>query len=347
MSDKLEAMYQTYVDTLGPAATPTPGRRDVHLFDRHADYDKFVGPGGVGTGGLFVANSRTFLATYLQDQGRDELRRLLQHEGFHQFAYFSVRKNLPVWLNEGLAQLYEEAIFTGDKYVMGEIPPRRVRQLKLDRDANRLTPIAEQIKQTRVTWNADRKNRAAVAAANYSQAWALAEYLAHGPDADDVKKWAHFLLLVHTTASDPSKLFTQTFDDLPGLQKRFDAWLDALAPTPLAEQLERQQILADLLIAASTAGAPADVAAFEKIVVVNHLQVQYSRGIVQYSSDDHPAIYFTDAAGKHLDEGQLFLKADGTGPLPMIVRRPSAGLELTSRFYKLDDAIQSETTVKR
>ena len=59
------------------------------------------------TGGVFMSG-RNLLASFLGDLGRDSLRRTLQHEAFHQFAHTVISPDTPVWLNEGLAQVFEE-----------------------------------------------------------------------------------------------------------------------------------------------------------------------------------------------------------------------------------------------
>ena len=67
------------------------------------------------TGGIFLPG-RNVLAAFLGTQGRDALRRTLQHEAFHQFAYVSISDRLPIWLNEGMAQYYEEGLcITGER----------------------------------------------------------------------------------------------------------------------------------------------------------------------------------------------------------------------------------------
>ena len=44
----------------------------------------------------------------------------VQHEGFHQFAHAVIGGDIPTWLNEGLAEYFGEALFTG-----GRVRPRR------------------------------------------------------------------------------------------------------------------------------------------------------------------------------------------------------------------------------
>jgi hypothetical protein len=37
---------------------------------------------------------------------------------------------LPIWVNEGMAEYFGEGIFTGDGFITGVIPPKRLRMIK-------------------------------------------------------------------------------------------------------------------------------------------------------------------------------------------------------------------------
>ena len=71
------------------------------------------------------------LAVYLEGQGRAAMRKTLRHEAFHQFADDRLGDGLPVWVNEGLAQIFEESLRVGDGLRIGLLPPERLRQLQL------------------------------------------------------------------------------------------------------------------------------------------------------------------------------------------------------------------------
>jgi len=141
---RMEAMYAQYSTRLSAFSVAGIPRFEVYIFQHHADYEQLVGDRFDNTGGIFIAH-RNILAAFLEGQGRDGLRRTLQHEAFHQFAYSAIGPNLPVWLNEGLAQIFEEGIWTGKNFVIGQVPPRRLRQLEYDLHERRfvLQPLAE------------------------------------------------------------------------------------------------------------------------------------------------------------------------------------------------------------
>jgi hypothetical protein len=87
LSKRMDSMYDQYVKTFRDFkptgdAPPLP----VYLFTNQKKYLAFTDYSGINTGGLFVAGRHPYLTAYDQGQGRDALRRTLQHEAFHQFA---------------------------------------------------------------------------------------------------------------------------------------------------------------------------------------------------------------------------------------------------------------------
>src|SRR5205085_299513 len=128
---RMDEMYAEYERRLADYNIGGVPRLEVYLFARQEDYLQFTGDRLRNTGGVYIPR-RNLLAAFLEGQGRDGLRRTLQHEAFHQFAYNAISRTLPVWLNEGLAQLFEEAVWDGTSFWLGNVPPRRLRQLKND-----------------------------------------------------------------------------------------------------------------------------------------------------------------------------------------------------------------------
>ena len=55
-----------------------------------------LAPAVAEAGGMFLPG-RNLLAAFLEGQGRQQLRRTLQHEAFHQFAYNAISPDLPIW----------------------------------------------------------------------------------------------------------------------------------------------------------------------------------------------------------------------------------------------------------
>ena len=73
-------------------------------------------------GGRLRSEYKSLMAIAGEDTQRQTWH-VVQHEGFHQFAHFVIRGELPTWLNEGIAEYFGESVFTGDGFVSGVIPP--------------------------------------------------------------------------------------------------------------------------------------------------------------------------------------------------------------------------------
>ncbi len=102
--DALESAYLDFTELFGldPVAQGR-GRIRVVLYKREG----FLGATGMGhwAGGLYDGSIRV----PLEDLGREreQLRRVLRHELVHAFVHESGGRDVPGWLNEGLAQLLE------------------------------------------------------------------------------------------------------------------------------------------------------------------------------------------------------------------------------------------------
>ena len=145
-------------------------RLPFYIFSSKDDYYAAGGlPGSIGVFGrdrLMAAVSST----------PEYLWKTLQHEGFHQFVHSVIGGSIPVWLNEGMAEYFGEAVFTGTGFVTGVVPPRRAERVKAMIAAGQYTPFPELMTMSHQTWNG------AMATANYDQAWSMVHFLAHASD---------------------------------------------------------------------------------------------------------------------------------------------------------------------
>ena len=127
-------MYEQYVSAMSqfkPAADAPA--LPVYLFAKRARYMAFTHYVLWSKHRRNVLRQRASLPSPPSSKARAATpsARTLQHEAFSPVRLLSPSwcKNLPIWLNEGLAQLFEEGIWTGKSFMMGQIPPRRIRQL--------------------------------------------------------------------------------------------------------------------------------------------------------------------------------------------------------------------------
>lgn len=340
---RMDAMFDEYARRLAGFNPPPMDRCTVYLFSRREDYARFTGQRFPNSGGVFMP-SRNLLAAFLEGQGRDGLRRTLQHEAFHQFAHHAIGPNLPIWLNEGLAQVFEEGIWTGRQFLIGQVPPRRLRQLQDDLRAGRLIDFRTMLAMDDRAWRANLTSRE-MATLQYNQAWAMAHFLIYATDDAGRPRFRHRLLdMLQRVAQGQSadKAFIAAFsDNIPGFQDRFNEWASRLTASREATYIENQSILADLLIMLDGQGRRfTDIAAFRNFVMTGGYRVQYTKGHLQWTTDD-PAVYFRDATGRPLGQQQLFFDPRPVAPLPDLVCQVESML-LRTRFFESQGRIDYE-----
>jgi hypothetical protein len=326
-----------------------PGSEDpfnVYLFSRHTDYISFTGGEFPNTGGLFVSRKRA-LAVYLEDQGREQLRKTLRHEAFHQFAYEKIGPGLPVWINEGLAQLFEEGIRVDEGLRIGMVPPDRLRQLQHDISSGRLIDFETILKLNDDAWSRTLADRGR-AATQYTQAWAMVHFLIFAQDASGNAIYRErFNSMLRDIADGRTGWgsFTRHFGlNVEGFRARFVQYIQALAPTPESKTLEDQRVLAELLVLLKQRGQEfATVDSFRRHVIERRYRLESRRDEVTWSTDADVGVYFRDAQGRLLDARQLRFQPDPFGELPALVRQPGDGLIYRTRFYELEGKLMHET----
>lgn len=350
LAARMDAMHGEYSRRLADFRAANARKRfEVYLFARRADYLNFVGEEFTNSGGLFMPR-RNLLVAFLQEQGRDGLRRTLQHEAFHQFAFVAIHPNLPVWLNEGIAQLFEEGIWDGQRFWMGQVPPRRLRQLRADFQAKRLTDFRTFMNLPHEQWADQLAGSADAGATQYNQAWAMIHFLAfderHGQPVYR-QRLVKLLKLLHEGNS-AEEAFAQAFsDNIDGFEDRFVEYARRLQATPQATLIEHQDILSDMLTELSRHGKTfVNVDAFRKEIIEGQYRIQYTKGQIQWRTEDDPAAYFRDADGQWLGARHLYFQRRPGAPLPDIVRRLDDGTQFRACFYQDGARIEHEVVVE-
>ncbi len=333
---RLDAMYDEYARRLVEFAPPLGGPKfEVYIFSRRADYLKFTGNRFPNTGGMFMSGRNT-LAAVLEGQGRDGVRRTLQHEAFHQFAFTAIGPNLPIWLNEGLAQVFEEGIFNGQKFWLGQIPPRRVRQLQSDMSARRLVDFQTFLNMTDDQWNNNLADKIK-ATTQYNQAWAMTQFLVFATDGDGSFRYRGRLIdmlrAIHTgTAGSPA--FIGAFGtNIPAFQQRFVEYARELTATPEATCIEHQDVLADMLTELRSRGQQFNsVDVFRKAIIEGGYRIEYTKGQVRWSTERDAQVYFSDLDGRPFDSSRMYFESRWGAPIPDLVTRPLPGMRLRAKF---------------
>ncbi len=332
------AEYDRRLGALAPERQTKQGRYDVRLFLSESDYKNDGGENAIANSAGMFDSRRRLLSGFLGDRGRGELRRTLRHEAFHQFAYETLGPGLPLWANEGLAQLFEHAVPTDAGLVMGEVPPVPLLIVQRAAREGRLIDFDAMLGMKQRAWSRvmeDRRDGAEL----YAQAWAMVHFLAYAADANGTPLYRDRLNAFLTdvaagTPGDPAwrRHFGQNLD---GFRKRFETYVLALEPTQAAKEVDRHDVLAGMLAILSDRGMRFSSAAeFRQYVLANGFRLHREHEGIQRASPADPTPLFNDARGRPLDNSRLRFELDVGGDLPALVTRPGDGYVYRTRFYR-------------
>ena len=348
LAQRLEAMYSAYswrLRVFAENGREIP-RFEVYLYRRQQDYLNLTGQRMKHTGGVFMSG-RNLLASFLEEQGRDALRRTLQHEAFHQFAHTVISPNMPVWLNEGLAQVFEEAVWNGSNFSLEQVPPRRIRQLQADLQNRRFVKFETLMGLSPMEWAKRLEIDQQTGATQYNQSWAMVYFLINARDDDDGYRYRQRLLrlleLLHD-GKEADAAFRSAFgQNIEGFERRFVEYARQLKPTPQATLLENQDVLGDLIVELKRLGKQYDsVDALRDAVVQGRYRLTYTRGALKWTTDDDVGVYFSDATGHPFRADQLFFQDRRGAPLPDLVCRYSPEMQFRTRFFVENGKIEHE-----
>jgi hypothetical protein len=326
------------------------GRYSVHLFASEASYAAFTGNELPNSAGLFHPGRRS-LCAFLEGQGTAELKRTLRHEAFHQFAHKRIGPGLPIWVNEGLAQVFEHGLRLDDDLLMGQVPPAALREVRRAIGEGRLLSFGEMLDLNDRQWGRIMADRDA-GSLLYAQAWAMVHFLVYAADANGTPLYrerfnAYLADIAGGTLADQA--FAAHFGtNLAGFRQRFETYILALQPTAPAETADKQDVLARMLGLLHERGIRFDdVADFREYVRRYGLVLHRSRNGTQWRTHDDPGVYFLDARGRVLPSHRLRFEVDPAGEMPALVRRPGDGIVYRTRFYRLGEDLFHETTLHR
>lgn len=181
---RMTRMAEEYQARTADFAGSIKGRMPFFL---HADRAGYLANGGEeSTAGYFDGSK---LVAFSAGGDEPDLRtwNTVQHEGFHQFAHKVMGQTMPSWIDEGLAEYFGEAIFTGDGYVSGVIPEWRAKRIRERLASGSFAPTTELIRWDLREWNS-RMN-----VANYDHAWSMVQFLAHAEGGRYRKAFAGYI----------------------------------------------------------------------------------------------------------------------------------------------------------
>ncbi len=246
----MERVYAEYHRRLSAFHTRDSRPMPLFVFSKKRDYLRFflerAGVDAANTSGLFYAgeDGTSGLATWVEGQSRARVFEILQHEGFHQFAYVRIGYRLPPWANEGLAEYFEDALLVKGRFQTGRVNPDRLRQVVEVIRADKSIPFRLLLNMSTRDWGGSVLSGDADTSLRYNQSWSIVHFLINAQRGKYAKAFEQYLLGV-SKGFDSATAFEKAFrtKDYAPFERAWKKYMLALKPDPLNTAVKRLQFL--------------------------------------------------------------------------------------------------------
>ncbi len=233
-------------EKIWPAVQPIDEVSVIRLFNTREEYLSYVGPELAWTLGVWMPSKRELVISPVEGKSsssksgkmRERILNTAYHEAFHQYVFYALdRMELPLWMNEGHACLFEECAF--DRSGRGVRTLENEDRLGYFQIAGAVrsspTPIVDLMLTTQAEFYAQgMEGRERALAYNYAASWALVYFLRKGgPTAYPAKGYDKICdNVIRSLGRNPGAFLEATETALAGmdrqqLQDDFDAFWDS------------------------------------------------------------------------------------------------------------------------
>lgn len=230
-------------------------RLPFYLFSNR---DEYLAAGGLPKStGVYRGN---VLMAVVPLENPERAWQIVQHEGFHQFVDRVIGGDIPVWVNEGMAEYFEEGLYTGQTFHCGLAPKWKIEFVQNMIRTNRYRPFDDMLQLHRRTWNHEMSGE------NYKQAWSMVHFLAHGGGPQVRAAFDRFLVEVGKSGKDWQRAWIDSRLG-PGTAQFEKMWRDywlALDPEIDTERYAEAAVEALTLVALRLHAAGADLRTFDQ-----------------------------------------------------------------------------------
>ena len=319
----------------------------IYLLRTREQYIRFMAGHDIdatNSGGLFfVTHEVQGLATWAESGNRPRTFRVLQHEGFHQFALNYIGPNLPVWINEGLAQYFEDSVIVGQRLAVGLTSPSRIVRVKEAIEDGSVMPLASLAQISSRQWNQAMRDRPQDSAMLYAQSWSLVYYLIHGNDEGHRGAFVEYLKLL-SQGSEPHIAERIAFgtDGFAGLTGDWKADAVQQSVDDVANATERLEFLGTglRLLAENEQDMPESIEDLQAVLQEYGFRVRRQElGVTrQLTADDDTLFTFVrDSDSGNPFEAQFVILAPARSDLPPRIVAPGLSPEPTLIWHRDGD----------
>jgi tetratricopeptide (TPR) repeat protein len=139
---------------------------------------------------------------------------------YHEYTHFTLSRDaewLPLWLNEGLAEFYENTDIHDKDVALGQPSPGNIQWLR----ENRLLPLATLFTVDTSSPYYHEENKGSIF---YAESWALTHYLQVKDFQEKTKRLTDYAVLLAKKV-DPVTAAIRVFGDLPKLQSNLEQYI--------------------------------------------------------------------------------------------------------------------------
>ncbi|NBC11141.1 MAG: DUF1570 domain-containing protein [Planctomycetes bacterium] len=248
----MDAIHEQYTQRFAAFKTRDRAPMPLYLFRTKATYHAFLAAHDLASdhsGGMFFVTPRVSgLATWVEGNSRSRTLSVLQHEGFHQFAWRHLGPGLPVWVNEGLAQYFEDAILIDGRLALGLANAGRVQRVREALEADEALKLSALFALTPERWGNTLREEPDRADLLYAQAWSVAYFLIHADDGRYRRAFGRYLELL-AGQHDPEHAFATAFGvaTLDGMERAWRRFAQQQEPDPVSTAAQRLEFIGTAL----------------------------------------------------------------------------------------------------
>lgn len=339
----MDALFEQYDKRFRGLGSKQIEKMPLYLFKTEQQYDRFLQEHDIDathSGGMFfVTHKLEGLATWVDSRSRRKTFEVLQHEGFHQFAWHAIGTSLPVWLNEGLAQYFEHAVLDKDgRMTLGLTSRSRIERVKAAINQGDVLPIATLMRVSSEQWASVLRQKPERAKLLYAQSWSLAYFLIHGDNGEHQPKLIGYLKRLSQGERSDDALFMAFGKD--GLKPLANNWRHFAANQQTDEITEASERLAFLgtglrLLAEQGEAMPANLDALRDTLQQYSFKLRHNEmGVTRDLSAKHDELYRYNRGNG--ERAFVLLGPDQTG-LPPRITAPGLDPEPTLIWYRDSD----------
>lgn len=236
----MEEIYREYERRFEGYDLKEHDRFRVRVFKRQSDYEDATPAELKGSVGSFIS-SRRLLAAYMGDHTEERVFKTLYHEGFHQFLWSAVGAKVPLWVNEGFAEYFSEAVWNGRRFSMGRVSGGRVEVIREALGNRQHIPLQELFRMENDGWLAN--VRGGDARLQYAQAWSVVHFLCHAGEGRHRRRLLGYIKML-ADGTGRQKAFRSSFGtDMEGFEGAWSRYVSGLQPGPEEQCRSNMKVL--------------------------------------------------------------------------------------------------------